>query len=116
MRHCWVRSGAEEISPVSRALQKFTWSDLVSKNIFSCADAGRKRPDESGIAFGLPQMISERTHQPASCSAIASRFGIIQRSLGFNVPPTVENGLSRKVRSSPPCSLVAAALRPLGEV
>ena len=47
----------------------------------SWAFVGRSRTD-SGWAFGLCQITSERSHQPRSWSAKASRQGIPIRSLG----------------------------------
>lgn len=64
----------------------------------------------------LPQMISDRTHQPASHRAMARRFGSMHRSLALMPPPMVDIGLSLKDRSSLPAAFVSAAERPLGVV
>ena len=56
--------------------------DLVSRNTFSWAFVGRSVTD-SGIGFGLFQMISLRSHQPSACNAIATRAGIIIKSFGL---------------------------------
>ena len=41
-------------------------------------------PDaHSGIGLGLCQMISERSHQPSSWSAMATRAGMSIRSFGL---------------------------------
>lgn len=63
------------------------------------------------MALGLPQTISDRTHQPSSCSAMASRLGIMQRSPGFNVPPATTRpdgrASSRTALASPLAPLLA---------
>ena len=68
------------------------------------------------MPFGLPHVMSERTHQPASCIAIMKRWGTRHRSFALITLLTVEIGLSRYVRSSPPAALVASADLPFGAV
>jgi hypothetical protein len=55
---------------------------LLSRKMYSWLFVGLSST-LSGMQFGLCQMMSLRRYQPSACNAIASRAGIMHRSLGF---------------------------------
>src|SRR5665647_2724522 len=73
-------------------------ADFVSRNTYSCAFVGRSVTD-SGIGFGLAQMMSLRRYQPSACSAKATRQGMPTRSLGL---PHLMRGEAAAALRDPP--------------